>query len=646
MIIKGKIMSKKHLIMGTAGHVDHGKTTLIKALTGFDCDTHKQEKKRGITINLGFTHLDLPGGNSLGIVDMPGHADFINTMVSGASGIDFVLLIIAADEGVMPQTVEHLEIMKLLGIKNGLIVLTKADLVDEELLELAIDEIKEFVENSFLEDAPIIPVSAATNYGIDRLLSKLDEIVQKIPQRSAEGVFRMFIDRIFTIEGIGTIVNGSVLSGKISSEDSLYLLPVGKEVRIRRIERHGKEVSEIIAGDRASMNLVGLKKTEFQKGMLLSNRKLAPTEMVDAKLKIFQPGISLNRWSQLIFLLGTARMIVKIHLLDREVLESGESGLVQLHLPQEIITQFGDKFIIRSSSDDRTIGGGVIVDAHPLHHRRRREKQIEIVKKIAEGGLNSLISAELEKSIIPLYAGQIAIHLNVPIEDVQKTALENSDEIVSYQDKNDFILLSKKMDQEIKNEIKDILYKFHKANPLLAEGKNFNELLGIFGKNKSDIHHPILHLILDSLVKDKKIRIENKTWVLSSHKVEIDDKFRAQIKSVENYVKNSKRLFAATKDIFIDLDIPEKRLSMILTHLRNEQILGVINGNFIHRDIISKAKKALYELNDKSTEGIKLSEFRDIMGTNRNSALEILEYFDNQKITVRVGNIRKIRKQD
>jgi len=636
-------MSKKHLIMGTAGHVDHGKTTLIKALTGFDCDTHKQEKKRGITINLGFTHLDLPSGNSLGIVDMPGHADFINTMVSGASGIDFVLLIIAADEGVMPQTVEHFEIMKLLGIKNGLVVITKADLVDDDLLELAVEEIREFVENSFLENAPIIPISATTKQGIDKLLISLDEIIQKIPQRSAEGVFRMFIDRIFTIEGIGTIVNGSVLSGKISREDLLYLLPVGKEVRIRRIERHGEEVSEIIAGDRAAMNLVGLKKSEFQKGMLLSDRKLAPTNMIDAKLKIFQPGISLNRWNQLIFLLGTNRMMVKIHLLDCEVLASGETGLVQLHLPQEIITQFGDKFIIRSSSDDRTIGGGVVIDAHPLHHRRRREKQIEIVKKIAEGSLNSLISAELEKSILPLYASQIAIHLNISVTDVLKAALENSDEIVSYQDKSDMIFLTKKMDQAIKNQIKDTLYRFHKANPLLAEGKNFNELLGVFGKNKNDIHHPTLHLILDWLVKNKKIRLENKTYVLFSHKVEIDDKFRAQIESVENYVKNSTRLFATTKDIFDDLDIPEKRLSMILTHLRNEQILGIINGNFIHRDVIAKAKKVLFELNEKSAEGIKLSEFRDVMATNRNSALEILEYFDNRKVTVRVGNIRKIR---
>ncbi|MFO7897299.1 MAG: selenocysteine-specific translation elongation factor [Candidatus Cloacimonadales bacterium] len=326
-------MSKKHLIMGTAGHVDHGKTTLIKALTGFDCDTHQQEKKRGITINLGFTHLDLASGNSLGIVDMPGHADFINTMVAGASGIDFVLLIIAADEGVMPQTVEHLEIMKLLEIKQGLVVLTKADLVDAELLELAQEEVREFVEDSFLQDAPIIPVSGATQAGIEELLTALDKLVAAIPQRSAEGVFRMFIDRIFTIEGIGTIVNGSVLSGSIAAEDILYLLPVEKEVRIRRIERHGQETQRIMAGDRAALNLVGLKKAEFAKGMLLSDRRLAPTEMVDAKLTIFQPDFSLNRWSQLIFLIGTVRMTAKLHLLDREVLASEESGLVQIHLP-------------------------------------------------------------------------------------------------------------------------------------------------------------------------------------------------------------------------------------------------------------------------------------------------------------------------
>ncbi|MFO7897298.1 MAG: SelB C-terminal domain-containing protein [Candidatus Cloacimonadales bacterium] len=279
-----------------------------------------------------------------------------------------------------------------------------------------------------------------------------------------------------------------------------------------------------------------------------------------------------------------------------------------------------------------------------MHHRRRREKQIEIVKQIAAGGLSSLISAELEKAILPLRAGQIAIHLNIPQSDVEKTARENPQSIQAYPDKNDLILLAAAQDSAIKAEIKDTLYKFHQANPLLAEGKSFNELLGIFGKTKSDIHHPALQLILQDLQQQGKIRQENKTWVLAAHQVVIDDQLKAQVAQVEAYIKNSDKLFASTSDLFAELDMPQKRLSMILTHLRNSQVLGVINGNFIHQEIIAKAKQSLFDLAAQSPDGIKLAEFRDIMRTNRNSALELLEYFDNQKLTVRVGNIRKIRK--
>ncbi|MEA2096189.1 MAG: selenocysteine-specific translation elongation factor, partial [Candidatus Cloacimonadota bacterium] len=261
-------MDTKHLIMGTAGHVDHGKTTLIKALTGYDCDTHKQEKERGITINLGFSHIDLPNGNSVGIVDVPGHADFIKTMVAGACGIDFVLLVIAADEGIMPQTKEHLEIMKTLGITNGIIVLNKIDLVDEELIELATEEVMDFVKDSFLNDASIIQVSSQTKQGINELINEISTLIDPIPQRKIEGLFRMYIDRIFTQEGFGTIVNGSIISGTISKNEPVFLLPNEKELRIRRLEHHGKEVSQVSAGDRASFNLVGFKQKDFKHGMV------------------------------------------------------------------------------------------------------------------------------------------------------------------------------------------------------------------------------------------------------------------------------------------------------------------------------------------------------------------------------------------
>jgi selenocysteine-specific elongation factor len=330
-------VEQKHVIMGTAGHVDHGKTALIRALTGFDCDTHQEEKRRGITINLGFTHLAIDDQNSIGIVDVPGHADFINTMISGAAGIDFVLLVIAADEGIMPQTYEHLEIMKLLQIKNGFVVLTKVDLVDDDLIELAMEEISEFKAGTFLENAPILPFSIVNNYGLEAIVSQIKSISDSVIPKSSEGIFRMYIDRIFSVQGFGTIVNGSVLSGKTSLQDDLFLLPENREIRIRNMQRHGKNVETIFAGDRGSLNIVGLKKNEFQRGMLLVNQPIKTTQLIDVRLSLFKNAKSLTVWNQVIFLLQTYKLMVKVHLLDKNSLRAGETAVAQLYLPVEIV---------------------------------------------------------------------------------------------------------------------------------------------------------------------------------------------------------------------------------------------------------------------------------------------------------------------
>jgi selenocysteine-specific elongation factor len=323
----------KHLIMGTAGHVDHGKTSLVKALTRIDCDTHVEEKKRGITIHLGFAHLDLGDGETLGIVDVPGHKDFIHTMVGGASGIDFVLLVIAADSGIMPQTREHLNIMRILGIKRGIIVLTKADLVDTELLAMVREEVRELVAGTFLENAPMVDVSAKTGAGLEALQDAIRTLVQQSEAKPEAGVFRLFVDRIFTVSGFGTVVTGSVLSGKVRTGDTLYLLP-GKEdgYRVRRLERHGAEVSEIVAWDRSSINLVGLEKADFRRGMLLSDRLLRASTMIDARLEIYEPEVALGHWSQVIFHVGTHEQQARLHLLDKDKLKAGETALVQIHL--------------------------------------------------------------------------------------------------------------------------------------------------------------------------------------------------------------------------------------------------------------------------------------------------------------------------
>ncbi|MDY6916190.1 MAG: selenocysteine-specific translation elongation factor, partial [Candidatus Cloacimonadota bacterium] len=526
----------KHLIMGTAGHIDHGKTTLIKALTGFDCDTHREERLRGITINLGFTHLDLSSGESIGIVDVPGHADFVNTMVAGASGIDFVMLVVAADAGVMPQTIEHLKIMDILGIKQGIIVLSKTDLVDDILLEMAIDEVRESVQGTFLENAEILPVSARSGSGIDELLQKLGEIEAKMPQRARGEVFRMFIDRIFTAPGFGTVVNGSIQSGSIHKNEKVYLLPPAKELRIRRIEKHGHEVEEVTSGDRASFNLTGLSKEDFERGMLISDRVLQSTHLIDAKLKLFDHNRRFDIWTQVIFLLGTYRSQARIHLMDSNKLEAGESAIVQIHLEKPLIAQYADNFVIRSSSSDITLGGGEIIDVHPLHHRRRPEKLIKSLRQVVDGDLPELIAAEIRKRISPVSHQYIADILNISFQKVLEiVAQELPQDIIAMPSKDkDIVYLMKNEDrQKWEDKILRHLKTYHKRNPMDDKGRTFEELIGLFGVNRNSTTESILRLILDELTAQKKLKRVEHTWARADHEVELSEQEKQQVDFVE-----------------------------------------------------------------------------------------------------------------
>ena len=640
-------MNYKHLIMGTAGHVDHGKTALIKALTGFDCDTHKQEKQRGITINLGFTHLDLPDGNSIGIVDVPGHSDFIKTMVSGASGIDFVLLVISGDESIMPQTREHLAIMQVLGIKHGLIALTKIDLIDDELSELAESEIQDFVNGTFLENASIVKVSSQTNEGISELIQSISEIVKIIPEKSSSGTFRLYIDRIFIQPGFGVIVNGSVISGSIQKENLLYLLPTKKEVRIRRIEHHGKEVEQVKAGDRASLNLVGFKKKDFKPGMILTNKLIKATSLIDAKFQLFQNDVSLGLWSQVLFLMGTVRLMARIHLLNKNILKSDESGLIQIYLPQPIITQIEDSFILRNSSGTITLGGGKVIDPYPLHHRRRRKDQIKNVEKLAIGELNELIAVEVRKSLMPITDEQIAEKLNIWKDDLIPVIFQDlPKDIVFFQTKDKILLMEKKRGTALKNKILNQLMEFHKKNPLIEQGKTFNELIGIFGNQKKKIIKIILELILQDLEENHKVKKVNKTWIIASHKVKLNERFKAQINEVEEKVLNSEKKVSSLQELASQLqEISLQNLKQILAHLISTQKIYFIQMKYIHSDFMNECLKQLISYLNKNPQGITVSYFRDLMKINRANALILLGFFDTEGITIRKGDFRVLTKK-
>lgn len=389
----------KNIIVGTAGHIDHGKTTLIKALTGRNTDRWEEEQRRGITIDLGFTYFDLPDGDRVGIIDVPGHERFINNMVAGVVGMDLVLLVIAADEGIMPQTKEHVDILNLLGIEKSIIVLNKCDLVDEEWLELVEEEVKEELEGTFLAQAPVVKVSAATGEGLDGLITLIgrmtsDEVVAK----DVRTIPRLPVDRAFTLSGFGTIITGTLVSGTITREDTLEMYPVGKECKIRSIQVHGQDREACCAGQRVAINLSNVKKKEIKRGCVLAPKNsMKNTDLLDVKLRVLDSSVRiLTNHMRLHFFTGTSEVLCRAVLLDKEEIGPGESGFVQLRLEEEVAVRRGDKFVVRFYSPMETIGGGEVLEPNPRVKRRFQQSVIEELERKESGSTADVIELHVK----------------------------------------------------------------------------------------------------------------------------------------------------------------------------------------------------------------------------------------------------------
>src|SRR3989339_367369 len=536
----------KHVIIGTAGHIDHGKTSLIKLLTGIDCDTHKEEKERGITINLGFSHIELPSGESCGIIDVPGHKDFITTMVGGACGIDLVLLVIAADSGMMPQTIEHLNIITALGIKNGVVALTKIDLVDEELAEMAMLEISEYLEKTSLKNIPVVGVSAHTGKGKDELIAALENAILLLDEKEKGNLFRIYIDRIFSVKGMGSVVTGSVLSGGISLGNDVYLLPGDKQKnRIRSIERHGKPVDAVVRGDRAAINLIGLKNEDFKRGMLLCEKQLETTILADAFISLFNNAPALELWSNIIIISGTFECQARMHLLNKEVVQPAEDALVQLHLSQPAILLNRDKFILRNTSGDITLGGGYIIDAAPLHHRKRTEKLIETlanlsVNILSDNNINENINLLLNREFRPFFIDELAEKLSLKKDELKTNIQNNSCQFFHYENNDNDILIATKFDEAFTIKILKILQLHHKQNAIFAEGLESGEIISKLDLSKVKSGKMYLELLLQKMYANKQIDKCKKTWIKWGHTPQIDSKFENEIQWIENEILNYK----------------------------------------------------------------------------------------------------------
>lgn len=636
----------KHCIIGTAGHIDHGKTALVKALTGIDCDTHKEEKRRGITITLGFAHLTLASGDSVGIVDVPGHRDFVHTMVSGASGIDCVLLVIAADEGVMPQTREHLAICQILGIGSGIIVINKADLVDEETMAHVKSSVREAVQGTFLQDAVMAEVSCLSGQGMDGLRAAIAAIVGQVPERPSGGLFWMYIDRIFSVSGFGTVVTGSVKSGVLRTGCEAYVLPPQKKVRVRRMERFGAEVSEVAAGDRASLNLVGISKEEFMRGMLVSDRPLTSSTLLDVRLRLFDGVRPLELWSQAMFIMGTFEAQARIHLLEHDRLKGGETGLAQLHLPHPCVAQTQDAFVLRSSSSDMTVGGGKIVDPHPLHHRKRRSGLVDELKQIAEGKLPKLVAIEAAKHQKGIDHVSIARTLNVSPQDVLAVLEQGSAPgVVTYPSAAKTYCTSRQHHDSLVAQTVKYLSAFHQTHPFDEAGRTAEELQGMLGMGAGGDAAVRTNLALDKMVRDGTLKRIGRTYSLSSHSVKLSKEEQAQMQTVEELLKTS-GIKAASCDDLASLaqrqGIDEKRLRQLLDFLVAKKAAYYVDAHYLHAPIVDRCRKTLLEALSKTGEGLTVARFRDLVSGNRKICLLLYALFDGEGITERRGDVRVI----
>jgi selenocysteine-specific elongation factor len=634
----------KQIILGTAGHIDHGKTSLIKAISGTDTDRLKEEKERGITIELGFAALDLPSGQHLGIVDVPGHEKFVKNMVAGATGIDIVVMVIAADEGVMPQTREHMEICTLLGVEYGLVAVTKIDMVDEEWLELALEDIQDFVKGTFLEDAPVATVSATTQKGIPEFIDILDELAAKIPDRPPSDLFRLPIDRVFTMKGFGTVITGTLVSGQVRVGDQIMIYPSEITSKVRGIQVHNKSADEASAGMRTAINFQGLEKEAIRRGEVLSKPgNLLASYMVDVSLHYLASNKKpLKNRTRVRFHTGTSEVLGNVILLDREELSPNEDTVVQLRLDTPVALVKDDRFVIRSYSPVYTIGGGKVLNPIPVKHKRFKPETVDGLSGLEHQAPGAIIEFQVEAAG---YQGISFSHLkmmtNLPDKQLDKI-LQNllSQKTLIQVEKENRIYIHSSVFKTLKDDIRRQLADYHQANPLKT-GVPKEELKSKFPPLLTS---RLYNLTLSQMIKEKDIAQEENIIRLATHAVSLGGK-QADVKDkiLKTYLKAGLEP-PYFKALAKSLDADAKRSREVLMHLVNEGIIIKVKEDlFFHSEAIKALKKKLVKFLQDQAE-ITTPQFKEMTGVSRKYVIPLAEYFDATNVTLRVGDVRKLRK--
>ncbi len=636
----------KSVIIGTAGHIDHGKTALVKALTGIDADRLEEEKRRGITIDIGFAHLNLRAANNedlrLGFVDVPGHERFVRNMLAGIGGIDLVLLVVAADEGIKPQTVEHFDICRLLSIRRGITVITKADTVDAETLDVVRMELEDFLRGSFLEHAPMVAVSALKGNGLDDLKRELAKASSEVSAKDSAALFRLPIDRVFTMKGFGTVVTGTLIAGTVKKEEELEIFPSGRRVRVRGVQVHGKAADQAIAGQRTALNLAGVNVEDLARGMTLAPPGLLHiTKRLDISLSVLPSARVLKDRARVHLHAYTSETIAEIVLFSAKELKPGDSGFAQLRLVEPVLLLPGDRFILRQFSPVVTIGGGVVIDATPLARRTKQASQnIESLKLLAEGSREQILAARIsrrgadglrlidalaETGWPPSLVASTATALVSPKAASELRALRL----------NEF-LISQAVATQVSEALLGALKKFHDANPLVA-GMGKEQL-----REKLRLRPEIFTGLLDLLTKEKRLEVTGEQVRLPGRGVVMKDEEAEAKKKIEDAFSSAGLEVPYLKDVLAKLPVDKVRAQKIVTLLLRDRVLIKVSDDLVfHRSTLDELRKRLLAFKTKSAS-IDVAGFKDLTGVTRKYAIPLLEYFDRERVTRRVGDKREI----
>jgi selenocysteine-specific elongation factor len=630
-----------HVIIGTAGHIDHGKTALVRALTGTDTDRLKEEKERQITIDLGFAFL----GDRSAIIDVPGHERFIKNMVAGVATIDMVLFVVAADDSVMPQTKEHLDILRLLGVKNGVIVITKADLVESDWLEMVEADVQELMEGTFLQDAPIYVVDSLSGRGIEELRLGIDQLLNTLPGKVDRGMFRLPIDRVFSIKGFGTVVTGTVLSGSAGADAMLEIMPPGIKVKVRGVQSHEHTVERVQIGDRAALNLQGVEVADIKRGDVVSDPGyLQPATMLDGKMMLLSSAQPFFHRTRVRVHLGTQEIIGRVILFDRDVLEPGQEAPVRLRLESKCVAARKDPFVIRQYSPQITIGGGVVLDPVPTAKRRRFDPDVvRWMEALEQDDSETLILRCLETwTQIEMPRNVLLTLTGLTRESLDKylDKLADQHKIMRIGTGERSVLVHADRIKDSRETMVGIVRKYHASNPLLP-GMSRAELR----KKCEELFSPqVCDVALDGLFSDG-VLVTDGHWIRAvEHKIRLSEQQQAMTVRIEDMIRSAEFQTPRADDISSQLAIPSNDMRELLAIMVNTGRVIRVGGDLLFLDEqISRAKDILESHFQKAPE-VSVGEVSKLLNSSRKYVVPLLEYFDREGFTERRGDVR-VRKQ-